>query len=599
MFQHKTKFVSSARLLLEENISQLTSFASLQDLKSAIPDSLSKNESLVPFAGNLVLVGVANGNGHLIDTETALSHYKLFEHTRCDIEHSVSESCGHIVSVFLTEFDEDYKIGEGSKILKEKDVQGINTPFNIAVVGVLYKGSIPNAINKIIDSSDPKSDEYMKISLSWEVGYNDSNILLGNSVQHGKIISDEKEKLKYQNYLKDSNGSGRLKDGTPVNKLIIGSITPLGLGLTYNPASPVKGIVVPDKILGEYKEIESEEENIEAKHMKHTYGECPECGDDEHDDTMEEDNMITCGACKKKSKAKMWKKKDEDIIAAANQSNIAAQLENIDKMFAESSEKLKGFTSELFAIAKNNEKSENNISHLEKGSVIHNDNEIIVKDNNKNITQKTYIKMKFIESLASLEKVTDEDLQKGEVSVANVLQVVKDGIKQANDKYVTELNAEKTAVAAAQKESEDAKKAALEAKASADKAQEKITALETTLANQEAEQKFQLRMGGLDDKYELDDEYRAVVASDLKGLSDEDFDKYAKKFAVIAKHLNKETIAASKAKETKTEKKDVKEVVKAALDNAEIEKETVPNAPAVNEDVKAKLKNAFSKVVVK
>ena len=534
--KRKVKFSSVAHLLDDNDVSKYTSFASLSDLKKIIPESLSKNENLVPFAANLSQISVPNGNGHLLGTETALDYYKLFENCRVDLEHSVSEKvCGHIVSAFLTEFDENYKIGEGSKIIKEKDLRGTNTPFNIGIIGILYKDSIPAAIDKVIESSDPKSDSYMSISCSWEILFQDSEILLGNSMENGRIVTEEKQKLKYQPYLRDSNGSGSLKDGTKVSRLITGEIVPLGLGLTLNPASAVRGLTVPDSILEKHKEMKDQE----------------------------------LADAKLDSETEVIEKDAEDIIAVANQTAISAQLDALDILKE-----------------RNLQKSENNISHLENASVILNDN--------KSINQKTYIKMKFIESLASLEKVTDEDLQKGEVSVANVLQVVKDGIKQANDKYVTELNAEKTAVAAAQKESEDAKKAALEAKASADKAQEKIAALEIILANQEADQKFQLRMGGLDDKYELDDEYRAVVASDLKGLSDEDFDKYAKKFAVIAKHLDKEAMKKNKEKDVKTEKKDVKEVVKAALENAELEKETVPNAPAVSEDIKAKLKEAFS-----
>lgn len=537
----KIKFTSVATLCIDKKIEDFVSIASIDNLKSLIPAGLSINDNLVPFVGNLWVANLSNGNGDTLNTETSLAYYKLFEHTKIDLEHNFEMVLGHIVSAHLTSFDEGYKQGAGSEILEEKDVKGTDKLFNVAIVGVLYKESAPAVIDKIIESNDKGSDNYLKCSLSWETKFEDYNILLGHSVGNGKIVTDEKKILELTPYLRGNKGSGKLMDGTPVNRLIVGEISPMGAGITLSPAAKVSGILVSDEMIEEHKQMKTEEQDLADAELKNVY---------------------------------IIEKDGEDIIAVANQNCIANQLKDLEIKNNESgiSDKMK--------------KSENNISHLENASVILNDN--------KSINQKTYIKMKFIESLASLEKVTDEDLQKGEVSVANVLQVVKDGIKQANDKYVTELNAEKTAVAAAQKESEDAKKAALEAKVSADKAQEKIAALETVLANQEAGQKFQLRMGGLDDKYELDDEYRAVVASDLEGLSDEDFDKYAKKFAVIAKHLNKETLAAASKKEAKVEKKDVKEVVKAALENAELEKETVPNASAVGDDIKAKLKEAFS-----
>lgn len=564
--EKKIKFTSIATLCLDKKIQDFVSVASIDNLKSLIPAGLTINDNLVPFVGNLWVANLSNGNGDTLNTETSLAYYKLFENTKIDLEHNFEQVIGHIVSVHLASFDDGYKQGAGSEVLKEKDVKGTDKLFNVAIVGVLYKESAPAVIEKIIESNDKGSDNYLKCSLSWETGFQDYNILLGHSVGNGKIVTDAKRILELTPYLKGNKGAGKLMDGTPVNRLIVGEISPMGAGITLNPAAKVAGIIVSDETIEEYKE-ESDDEATEAKHMKHTYGECPDCGDNEHEDTMQEDDMVTCGACKKTSKAKMWKKKDEDIIAAANQTHISAQLKDL--------------------VVENNEKIENNISHLEKAPVILNDN--------KNIITHNYKKMKFIESLASLEKVTDEDLQKGEVSMANVFQIVKDGIKQVGAEWAAKVDAEKVAVATAQKESEEAKKAALEAKASADALQEKITKLETSLAEQEADQKFQLRMGGLDEKYELDDEYRAIVASDLKGLSDEQFEQYAKKFAVIAKHLNKETIKASKA----SEKKDTKEVIKAALDNAELEKETVPNTQTVNEDEKQKLKNAFSKVVVK
>ncbi len=243
-------FLSTARVLIKDKDEQLKSFASINDLKSLIPESLSANKSLIPFAGNLVSINLANKNGHLISTETALAHYKLFEHARADLEHSfIDKVCGHIVSVHLTEFDPEYELGHGSKILTEDDVRGKNTPFNISIVGVLYEDSVSGALDKIISSCDAESEDYLSVSLSWELGFSESNILLGHSMENGKVIEEATEKLKYTKYLKGNSGSGSLKDGTPVNLLITGSVTPLGVGLTLSPASSVKGIVIPDNVI--------------------------------------------------------------------------------------------------------------------------------------------------------------------------------------------------------------------------------------------------------------------------------------------------------------------------------------------------------------
>ncbi len=575
-----TKFLCTATLCLDKKLEDFISIASIDNLKSLIPAGLSLNDNLVPFVGNLWVANLSNGNGDTLNTETTLHYYKLFENTKIDLEHNFETVIGHIVSVHLTSFDNGYKQGEGSKILKEKDVAGTNDLFNVAVVGVLYKECAPAVIDKIVSANDKQSDDYLKCSLSWETKFSDYSILLGHSVGNGQIVTDPKKILELTPYLRGNKGSGKLMDGTPVNRLIVGEISPMGGGITLNPAAKVAGIIVSDATIEEYQETKQDIEQIEGKKnnmTKHAYGDCPECGDNSSTDTTEKDNMVTCGACGKTTMSDNWATAtmaatEEDVIITANQKHISDQLIAI-------SSQLQGLNKEK------DKKTENNISHLENASVTLNDN--------NTISNKKHIKMKFIESYAALEKVTDEDLKEGSISVANVLQVVKDGIKQANLDWTAKVDAEKLAVAAAKQEAEDAKKTAQEAKASAEKLQSEISKLQESLATQEAEQKFQLRMNGLNDKYELDDEYRAVVATDLKDLSDEDFDKYAKKFAVIAKHLNKETIAAAKTKDAPV-KKDAKEVVKAALENAEIEKETVPNTPATDEDVKSRLKASFS-----
>ena len=57
-------------------------------------------------------------------------------------------------------------------------------------------------------------------------------------------------------HLKSFGGSGKLEDGTPVHRLIVGEIYPLGIGFTTNPAADVKGV---------YVEKEKEEDQVGAK----------------------------------------------------------------------------------------------------------------------------------------------------------------------------------------------------------------------------------------------------------------------------------------------------------------------------------------------
>ena len=48
-----------------------------------------------------------------------------------------------------------------------------------------------------------------------------------------------------------------------------------------------------------------------------------------------------------------------------------------------------------------------------------------------------------------------------------------------------------------------------------------------------AEDLFNQRMAAFDEAYELDDEHRAIIASDIKDMSEEDFESYNKKMEVL------------------------------------------------------------------
>lgn len=241
-YLYKTEFDNfvSASLNFDSNI--LLSNASIDSLRSIIPDSVSldKNIDLIGTAFNAAVVNKFNKNGDGIDTNTAIAFKKYFIHKPTNIEHKKTRVVGHIVNSMFSSFGEN-------KILSDEDVKNKFDPFNIALAAVVYKTVDKNFSEALVKSNDPNSNLYQKISASWEIGFNDYLIAVGSDdLKNAEIISKKEHLEEFKKYLKGFDGPGKLNDGTPVYRLVTGRIYPLGIGFTMNPAADVKGVIIDD-----------------------------------------------------------------------------------------------------------------------------------------------------------------------------------------------------------------------------------------------------------------------------------------------------------------------------------------------------------------
>ena len=242
MFKYFTRFDSIVTASLNFDYNILLSKASLDPLKSLIPESvdLEKNVDLVGAAFNAAVVNRFNKNGDGIDTNTAIAFKKYFIHKPTNIEHKKQKVVGHIVNSGFSSFDKN-------EILKDEQVRGNLDPFNIALAAVVYKTVDRDFAEALVDSNDPESDFHEKISASWEIGFNDYYVAVGsNDLKEAEIVTDEKQIQEFKKYLKGFEGNGYMNDGTPVYRLVTGRIYPLGIGFTTNPAAEVEGVVVED-----------------------------------------------------------------------------------------------------------------------------------------------------------------------------------------------------------------------------------------------------------------------------------------------------------------------------------------------------------------
>jgi uncharacterized protein YukE len=237
-FKYTTKFnnpiTSSERQIQNFNES---SKASLDNLKSLIPEDIDfkKNIDLLGVAFNGALINTFNRNGDGIDTSTAMAIKDYFIHKPTNIEHDKKKVVGHIVSTGFSSI-------EDSSIIKDLDSGNLN-PFNLSMGAVVYASANKEFAKLVEDSVNPEGDKYMKISASWELGFNDYLIAAGSeNLNEAEIISEEKHIKELSQYLKAFDGDGKLKDGTPIYRLVVGEVYPLGIGFTANPAAKVKGL---------------------------------------------------------------------------------------------------------------------------------------------------------------------------------------------------------------------------------------------------------------------------------------------------------------------------------------------------------------------
>jgi hypothetical protein len=200
---------------------------------------LDKNIDLMGVAFNAAVVNEFNKNGDGMSTKTAIDSVQQFVHKPTNIEHDKKKIVGHIVSAAFSDYND-------SSVLVNVDENEKN-PFNIALGAVIYKTVDKDFFDTLRRSTDPKSKTRNTVSASWEVGFSEYKIAVGSkNLKDAEIVSDPKQIMEMKGMLKAFGGKGVMDDGTPIYRLIVGNVYPLGIGFTMKPAANVKGIISDD-----------------------------------------------------------------------------------------------------------------------------------------------------------------------------------------------------------------------------------------------------------------------------------------------------------------------------------------------------------------
>ena len=247
-------------------------------------------------------------------------------------------------------------------------------------------------------------------------------------------------------------------------------------------------------------------------------------------------------------------------------------------------------------------------SHLPEGDVIFNkskkSNNIMEKEILQQVTET-------LEAQASSKKLSEE-------AIANITKVFHDAIIQKNDQWQTDkenLLKEKEEL---QKAAEASSQELESLKKELASVNEEISSLKTEVSAREEAERFNERMSELDDTFELEDEDRVVLASELKNLStsEEAYAEYKEKLNIVWKHKTKafkeeqEKILKDRIEEevqkrlsslaSNSEASEVSsEEAEEVIENAQAEEEVVANnnAESIEEEIslRDKFKQAFSR----
>lgn len=240
-FKYKTSFSSQIRALIPEEKDRYLALASLLNIGDFIPNiNTEVNVDLLPVAFNACVANRVNKNGDVIDTATAIAIHENFLNKPINIEHNRTRVIGTILTAGFSEFGTD-------KPLTLEQVKDTSSPFNVTLGGVIWKVVNSEIANFIEDSSDPTSDNYLKISASWELGFSDFNIVLlknnEKNIENGEIIAEESRIEDLKEHLKALGGKEIVSENTRAYRLVMGNVLPLGIGLTETPAADVEGIL--------------------------------------------------------------------------------------------------------------------------------------------------------------------------------------------------------------------------------------------------------------------------------------------------------------------------------------------------------------------
>jgi hypothetical protein len=255
-------------------------------------------------------------------------------------------------------------------------------------------------------------------------------------------------------------------------------------------------------------------------------------------------------------------------------------------------------------------KSVKDIDFIEEKSSETEEEPILSSENNVSQEERLDVKRERIYmKITKIEDITDSLLK--EATASSVTEFIHEEIKKANDQFLVEKSAKENELKAANEKISIVTAEQEVVKKQLEELTQKLASIEAEKEAKAKEEAFNMRMASFDEDFDLEDEDRKVIASDIKDLDEQAFSAYKDKMSVLMKEKNKKAKKAKMDEQEKTKasviSKEVKaseeivseisttrEVVEQAVDNGSKASVEIPNsAPASQPSVKEKYALAF------
>jgi hypothetical protein len=400
-FQFTTIFSSTLKALVSEEKDKYLAMASHLDIGKFIPDiDTQKNVDLLPVSFDAFVANRVNKNGDVVDTATTVAMIENFKNKPINIEHNRQRVVGTILTAGYSEFGT-------SKPLTEEEVKELNGPFNVALGGVIWKVVSEDLADKIEEASDPTSEKYQEVSASWELGFNDYNLVLlaedEKNIEAGEVVTSVTEIDTLKSSLRAFGGSGRLEDGRGVYRQVVGSVLPLGIGLTQTPAADVKGVTIADDKEA-HEKLDDEEDTQDAENLK--------------EENKKEKQVHYKDAVKEDKKEIKKLKKDQKIDQKSEEKISHSEVKNVtiikDSKIMEKIKSLEDITDETPASVVSDFIEDEMKKASEKFSAAQTEVEDALKaskeDNEALTTKHSELETKLGEVTAELDKLKEENI---------------------------------------------------------------------------------------------------------------------------------------------------------------------------------------------
>jgi len=259
---------------------QNLAIASLNSLvnifEEEVKEKIAENPDLLVFASNLILANHANKNDDCVLLEDLIQIAEKFEYKQVNLEHNRDLVRGVIDEV-------GWSIYPSNEVIEEEEIQNQSSPVQLVIGGYLWRIVDPELCNLVEESSNEKSDNYLAVSTSFELLFNDYLICVSpdkNALNpNARFITKESSEWEsFDSKLKANGGSGK-DGGMLIFRILKDEILPVGAGIVRNPASGIKGIVV----VNENSVIDvkdTEEQDTEEKTTEHPLSEYLDASDE-------------------------------------------------------------------------------------------------------------------------------------------------------------------------------------------------------------------------------------------------------------------------------------------------------------------------------